>query len=676
MRNNLKKYLVLLVIIFLGILFQHKYINEFPSHIHAWAQSDRYALSLGFLDNDFNFFTPQTFVYNHQFPNNWSVPEEKTVTAVDFPIHDFICSILMKIYGNTSPWVFRSYILIYSFLGLFFLFKLAHNITNDYFKSLFVVVFASTSPVFVYYQSGFLPTIPSLSNAIIGIYFYNKYLKENKNKYFHLSLLLITLATLARTTFAIVLVAVLFIEFIRILKKEIKIISKWIPVGLSIILIFSYYLYNAYLREKYGSIFLNHLMPAENLKEAKEIFLKVYNNWFFDYFTVFHYFILITLIFSFIYFVLIRKIKVQKTTNYFGFLALTYFITCLIFTIAMLKQFSAHDYYFLDTFYLPIVLFLIFFLSLIPVSKKLTYKLIAFLILCIVSFGLILQVPKNQEKRRETGSWDRTKAIINNYSNSDKFIESLGIPKSSKFLVIDAVAPNMPFILMKRKGFALMYVNEKEQIENALKWKYDYIVLQNEFFLSEIYSKHPEILSKLNKIADNGKISICTYTNYKKQDLIDFLDLKKKKPILSKSLNFENSLSDTSWKNYTITDEYSFNGKFSGHHKSNVVYGLTYQTKKIKNLKKKEHTLLISSYLLKKAALKIDLVVSVYIDGKNVCYKANNLENLIKEEGKWEKVSLLYHLPQINSENYEFSFFLWNTGNSDLYYDDFEFSIY
>ena len=116
MQHNVKKALTIIIITGLGFLYHHKYINEFPSNIHAWAQSDRYALSLGFLDNGLNIFKPQTFVYNHQFPHKWKVPSGETITAVDFPIHDYIPALLMKLTGNTSPWLFRIYILLYSIL--------------------------------------------------------------------------------------------------------------------------------------------------------------------------------------------------------------------------------------------------------------------------------------------------------------------------------------------------------------------------------------------------------------------------------------------------------------------------------------------------------------------------------------------------------------------------------
>ena len=227
-KNNL---LVFFVILILGFSFQFKFINEFPSNIHAWAQSDRYALSLGFVKNDLNFFKPETFVLNRQFPNNWKVPSEVGTTAVDFPLHDFIPAVIMKLSGKKSPVIFRLYILFYSFLGLFFLFKLNFLFTKNIYKSLFILIFAATSPVFVYYQGGFLPTIPSLSNSFIGIYFYFNYLKTENKKHFYLSLAFITLATLCRSTFLITLFSILTIELIRFIRSEIKIKDKIISVS-------------------------------------------------------------------------------------------------------------------------------------------------------------------------------------------------------------------------------------------------------------------------------------------------------------------------------------------------------------------------------------------------------------------------------------------------------------
>lgn len=671
MEKKLSRIGLLIIIIGFGFGFQYKYLNEFPSHIHAWAQSDRYALSLGFLENGFDFFKPQTFIYNHQFPHKWEVPSETTITAVDFPIHDYIPAVFMRLFGNTSPVFFRLYILLYSFLGLFFLFKLSYAVSKDYLKSIFVIAFAASSPIFVYYQGGFLPTIPSLSNAIIGIYFYYRFLKENNNKFFWLSILFLTISTLSRTTFAIPIVAILGVEFIRLLRKETKVLSKLLPVSISISAILFYMLYNGYLRENYGSNFLNYLLPPDSIEQAKEIIKSVYKNWFFQYLTKTHYFILVAVT---IFLIIGKKSQFRKTKIYFGTLILAYLFGCLIFTFLMLKQFPAHDYYFLDTFFLPIILFLIFALSMFPTLEKRNYKIISLVVVSILSVVLLLQPVKSQEKRRKTGAWDKTEITINNYQNSSVFLDSLGVPRNSKILVIDAVAPNIPFILMQRKGYAIM-IASRENIEEALNWDYDYIVFQNEYFISEIYTKFPDILSKMTKIGDNRKISVCKLSNDNQQNLLDFLGLYDKEPVFKRSLTFEKK-PDSLWYNYNSVNTYAYDGEFSGHLANNIAFGLAFKTKLLSELETNSRTLLLSSHFLMDTITDCEIVVSINSSNQNIYYKSSNLKNLIKQEGEWENVSLVFNLPKIHSKDYQFAIYIWNTGKSELYYDNFEFSIY
>lgn len=85
--------LALLLIVVAGVYIQYPYMNEFPSFIHAWSQSDRYAIALGFLNNDLDLFHPETYIYNKQFPNWWNYAYENTVTSVDFPFLEYIVAI-------------------------------------------------------------------------------------------------------------------------------------------------------------------------------------------------------------------------------------------------------------------------------------------------------------------------------------------------------------------------------------------------------------------------------------------------------------------------------------------------------------------------------------------------------------------------------------------------------
>ena len=175
-----------MIICTIGLLFQFKTLNEFPQYKHSWAQCDRYAIALGFVNNGGDFFHPETFIYNNQFPDgNFMTVMKSSITSVDFPIYDYLVSFVMRISGSTDPWCFRVFVFLYSIIGLFFLYKLTTLFTNSVVKSAVVVLFALTSPTFLYYQAGFLPTIPSLANCMIALYFLFKFYKENTKKDFY-----------------------------------------------------------------------------------------------------------------------------------------------------------------------------------------------------------------------------------------------------------------------------------------------------------------------------------------------------------------------------------------------------------------------------------------------------------------------------------------------------------
>ena len=121
--------------------FQFQKINEFPQYKHCWAQCDRYALALGFINNGGDFFHPETFIYNNQFPTgDFNTIRNTTITSVDFPIHDYCVSLLMRIFHTFDPWCFRLYILIYSVIGLFFLYRLISFFTNSVVKPIFIIL--------------------------------------------------------------------------------------------------------------------------------------------------------------------------------------------------------------------------------------------------------------------------------------------------------------------------------------------------------------------------------------------------------------------------------------------------------------------------------------------------------------------------------------------------------
>src|SRR5688572_29447681 len=102
----------------------------------------------------------------------------------------------MKVTGVQEPVVFRTYVLIYAMAGLLFLFRICRLYTASFYRSLFVVLFLMFCPVYLYYADGFLPSIPSLSNVLIGYFYFFRYKKQNRINDFRFAILFLTLAAL------------------------------------------------------------------------------------------------------------------------------------------------------------------------------------------------------------------------------------------------------------------------------------------------------------------------------------------------------------------------------------------------------------------------------------------------------------------------------------------------
>ena len=131
-KNRKEIITVFLLLLITGCFFHINKINEFPLFTHAWAQADRYAIALGFIDNQFNLFYPQTFVLNTQFPGDFLVAGNSGITSVDFPIHEFIVACFMKVFHTQEPWIFRVYELLISVIGILYLFRIS-RLFNVYF---------------------------------------------------------------------------------------------------------------------------------------------------------------------------------------------------------------------------------------------------------------------------------------------------------------------------------------------------------------------------------------------------------------------------------------------------------------------------------------------------------------------------------------------------------------
>lgn len=527
--------LLILILLGLSYYFYADTITLFPSYYHAWTQSDRFALALCYMQNGMNLFMPCTF----------NLMTLNGITAVDLPIFEYIIAWIMKITDSEAPWIFRATTLLYSSIGYIFLYKLNRLVGVSVIRSLIIVMFVFTCPVLVYYQAGFVPSPYSFASVFIGYYFVFKYLNEASSKHLAWGIFFLTVAALYRTPYNIFLFAVLIQLSLKAIVSKTSYRKEVLYFGVSYVVIIGYSIYKGFLAEKYGTMFLTELMHPASVSEFQTLLSDIWETWKYQYFTKAHYILLgIALL------VLVWKLISFKTWNTLQkqWLLLTALILAgaLLYFVLMMQQFPAHDYYFIDSFYPGIILFFALAISLIP--KKPIWNLAFMVVSASLLYKGTLQANAVQEKRYRREVWDDGETTRHNFEGADVFLDSAGVSKEDRILVLDAYSTNAPLILSKRWGYTVQHTT-KENLQNALEdYNYDYVVIQDEFLPHAIIYNYPNLVHHLEPFAHNGKISVYKYTNDSLQqnfyDLlpVDTLDIK---PVY---LSFSDSLG-TFWTN-------------------------------------------------------------------------------------------------------------------------------
>ena len=514
MRKLLKKikfhFLPLCVVAAVALIISVRHLNEPPAYIHAWAQSDNYSLALGFCHNGGDLFHPQTLIYNKQ-QKDFDTPLS-LVTACDFPLHHWIAAGLMSVTGSREPWVFRGLTLAVTILGLWALYLLVFVLTGSRAKSLLVSTITATAPSFAYYSASFLPTTPAISLATAGILFYALYIRDDKPWLLYATLLLLTLSMMIRTSFAVLWVAVACFQFLRIMRREASWRISLLPFVVGAVLFASWWLWNLHLRHEYSSLFLGSLLPVKDIEGAKFVLQNVHDRWRFHYFQRMQHWLYVTAAAGVIITLIIRqknKNTSAKRLSLWWFWAIWLFGE-MLFAIAMSKQYSDHDYYFLDSFFFPIVLLLAGLLSIIPNPPKLWSRISVLAIVLTLTAFMTSEACYMQRVRRMEGVDTFETAV--RYKNANKMLEQSGFgSKDLRFLTLFSYPQNLPFVMMDREGFAVMK-NKPAVVANALTFDFDYILIEDESFRRE-FDDALYILPRLKRLAGNGEISVCSLSD-------------------------------------------------------------------------------------------------------------------------------------------------------------------
>lgn len=578
----------------------------------------------------------------------------------------------MKLFGTTSPWVFRVYIMLYGVLGLYFLMKMLAGRTFQ--NSMFIVVFALTSPVYLSYINGFLPTIPSMANVFIAYYFYFQYLKELKIKYFIFSVIFFALASLNRTPFAIFFIAMMSYEFLLgLLKRKISLVKVGISV-LGVSTIVAYFFYNQYLRSIYGSVFLANIAKADSFQEFFNVAFYALKYWGFHYFTISHYvFILILSVFFFKsgskIIELLKANNLEKALFAQGFISLT---GAVMYYILMIRQYRDHDYYFLDSLFVPIILLSGFFIQLF---KNFKYRDALFIIFVVFSLFFNYRI---QNYRRQTGPWDKYGLSVQNFENAEEFLDEMRVPKDAKIVVFNAQTPNIPFIRMNRNGMSVMYDDDVNLHKQALKWDFDYVIIQNNFYFDKLKTTFPEVTTHFKKIGSNGNLTLCVRDSLQKPKTdLEFFKSKNTIPLLNVKNDFESKNPNTgNWKNIHKLSKKHHTGKYSSE-VFKEEFSNDFNLFNNKLFTTDFHIIDYSFWFHSdQTPHDLHLIFTADSDGRQIIYTGYSLTDLLKDTTEWQYVSIRTIIPKFVEKEHKFAIYFWNKGKNHFFVDDISIKIY
>src|SRR4051812_45965760 len=156
----------------------------------SWRQSDVAAIARNFLENGFHFTTPQI---------DWAGNEPGFV-GTEFPILPFVAALFYQGAG-IHEWIGRIQGVVFFVCALPFFFGLVRRVFGET-AALWATFFYAFAPLGIVASRAFIPDMPSLSLGITGIYFFLRWVEEERFRWLVLAAVLISLALLIKAPMA------------------------------------------------------------------------------------------------------------------------------------------------------------------------------------------------------------------------------------------------------------------------------------------------------------------------------------------------------------------------------------------------------------------------------------------------------------------------------------------
>ena len=213
----------------------------------SWRQSDVAAIARNFSEHGFHFAYPQI---------DWAGGTPGYV-GTEFPILPFLAAICYK-FAGVHEWIGRSQAVVFFVVLLPFFFLLVREIFGCT-AAVWATFFYSFAPLNVFAGRSFMPDVPSLSLALIGLYFFLRWIDDERPMLFAGAAIAISLALLIKLPTAVVGAPLLFLVWQKWRWNFLKRPSLWLFAAITVLPSVAWYWHAYQIAENF---YPNHLFGA------------------------------------------------------------------------------------------------------------------------------------------------------------------------------------------------------------------------------------------------------------------------------------------------------------------------------------------------------------------------------------------------------------------------------
>src|SRR5213592_1133801 len=193
------------------VLINQPYVDHW-----SWRQSDVAAIARNFYEGGFRFAYPQI---------DWA-GDATGYVGTEFPILPFLTAICYKVAG-IHEWIGRSQAVIFFAVSLPFFFLLVREVFDNT-AAAWATFFFGFAPLNVFAGRSFMPDVPSLSLAIIGLYFFLRWIRDREWAPLLVAAIVISLSILIKATSIIIAAPLAYLAVAGIGdpgRREIKLVT-------------------------------------------------------------------------------------------------------------------------------------------------------------------------------------------------------------------------------------------------------------------------------------------------------------------------------------------------------------------------------------------------------------------------------------------------------------------